>query len=632
MAVFKEQFSDLVKRATALTIKAIAQKKNLEVAFRATATAPAPLPAAASGVGSNSARMGQEPVERVILLTETPDQPEQDLTLLRAEADSAALRLRYHDKNLHRRLAPTDMLARQAFDAMEQARCEAIGACHMLGTAHNIMTARDQHWRDCGYDHAKMRSDVPLPEALQALVFHQLTNLPPSVATTAALSLWQEKMQQLQDHPLAHISGLMHDQAAYAGAIKQFLRQLELPVPDDIPPPDDTEGTMSEADTPPPDPSEESGKETPTEDSGEDADTGPPQDDDQTVGQDEQQADQEQGSAEPDQNGETSQRAGAGETEAISDDGPVTTYRAYTRAHDEIVHAHSLAAPEELARLRQMLDRQLRHMQGLIVRLANRLQRRLMAQQTRRWEFDMEDGILDTARLARIVASPSHTLSYKVEKPLEFRDTVVTLLLDNSGSMRGRPITLAALSADILARTLERCGVKTEILGFTTRAWKGGLSRDQWIKDGKPVLPGRLNDLRHIIYKAADEPWRRARQNLGLLLREGLLKENIDGEALLWAYERLRTRPEQRRILMVISDGAPVDDATLSANPGHYLEAHLRAVIDWIEARRQVELVAIGIGHDVTRYYRRAVTISDSEELGSVMMEQLAQLFEPARR
>jgi len=449
--------------------------------------------------------------------------------------------------------------------------------------------------------------------------------------TEPTLYLWQEKLSQMKEHPLTHLSDVLHDQAAYAGVIKQFLRQLELPIPDDTPPPDDEDGNMSEADGPPPKQNESSTEQSVSEDEGEDADTGAAQENNDAETGDEQDDNQEQGSATPEQDGDEAQRAGAGETDAYNDDGPVTTYRAYTRAFDEIVHARTLAPPEELSRLRQMLDRQLRNMQGIIVRLANRLQRRLMAQQTRRWEFDMEDGILDTARLARIVASPSHTLSYKIEKPLDFRDTVVTLLLDNSGSMRGRPITLAALSADILARTLERCGVKTEILGFTTRAWKGGSSRDQWVKDGRPVLPGRLNDLRHIIYKAADEPWRRARQNLGLLLREGLLKENIDGEALLWAYDRLRARPEQRRILMVISDGAPVDDATLSANPGNYLEAHLRAVIDWIEARRHVELVAIGIGHDVTRYYRRAVTISDSEELGGVMMEQLAQLFEPRK-
>ena len=303
-------------------------------------------------------------------------------------------------------------------------------------------------------------------------------------------------------------------------------------------------------------------------------------------------------------------------------------YRAFTMKFDETVAAEDLCEPEELDRLRGYLDKQLSHLQGVVARLANRLQRRLMAQQNRSWEFDLEEGLLDPARLSRIVIDPLHPLSFKAEKDMQFRDTVVTLLLDNSGSMRGRPITVAATCADILARTLERCGVKVEILGFTTRAWKGGQSREAWLTAGKPANPGRLNDLRHIIYKSADAPWRRARKNLGLMMREGLLKENIDGEALDWAHKRLLARTEQRRILMMISDGAPVDDSTLSVNPGNYLERHLRWVIEEIETRSPVELIAIGIGHDVTRYYRRAVTIVDAEELGGAMTDKLAELFE----
>ena len=303
-------------------------------------------------------------------------------------------------------------------------------------------------------------------------------------------------------------------------------------------------------------------------------------------------------------------------------------YKVYCNTFDEIVEADDLCDAEELTRLRAYLDKQLANLQGVVARLANRLQRRLMAQQNRSWDFDIEEGILDTAKLMRVIIDPMHPLSFKVEKDTQFRDTVVTLLLDNSGSMRGRPITVAATCADILARTLERCGVKTEILGFTTRAWKGGQSREKWLGGGKPANPGRLNDLRHIIYKAADEPWRRARRNLGLMMREGLLKENIDGEALIWAHNRLLGRPEQRRILMVISDGAPVDDSTLSVNSGNYLERHLRQVITDIEGRSPVELIAIGIGHDVTRYYKRAVTIVDAEELGGAMTEKLAELFD----
>jgi len=302
-------------------------------------------------------------------------------------------------------------------------------------------------------------------------------------------------------------------------------------------------------------------------------------------------------------------------------------YKVHTLQFDEQVPATELCDPDELGRLRNFLDQQLQAMQGVVSRLANKLQRLLMAQQNRSWEFDIEEGMLDTSRLPRIIIDPMYPLSFKREKDMTFRDTVVTLLLDNSGSMRGRPIMVAAMCADILARTLERCAVKTEILGFTTRAWKGGQSREKWIADGKPPHPGRLNDLRHIIYKDADEPWRRARKSLGLMMREGLLKENIDGEALMWAHNRIVGRPEQRKILMVISDGAPVDDSTLSVNAGNYLERHLRRVIEEIEEKSDVELTAIGIGHDVTRYYRKAVTIVDAEQLGGAMTEQLIGLF-----
>ena len=326
----------------------------------------------------------------------------------------------------------------------------------------------------------------------------------------------------------------------------------------------------------------------------------------------------------------------AGESEEASENRPAPSgpadrrgpdYKAYAAKFDEVVNAEDLCEPEELQRLRDYLDKQLQNLSSVVARLANRLQRRLMAQQNRSWEFDLEEGMLDTARLPRIIIDPQQPLSFKREKEMDFRDTVVTLLIDNSGSMRGRPITVAASCADILARTLERCGVKVEILGFTTRAWKGGQSREAWLQAGKPANPGRLNDLRHLIYKPADAPWRRARKNLGLMMREGLLKENIDGEALDWAHQRLVGRPEQRKILMMISDGAPVDDSTLSVNSGNYLERHLRYVIEEIETRSPVELIAIGIGHDVTRYYRRAVTIVDAEELGGAMTEKLAELF-----
>ncbi|MCP5073922.1 MAG: cobaltochelatase subunit CobT, partial [Rhodobacteraceae bacterium] len=303
-------------------------------------------------------------------------------------------------------------------------------------------------------------------------------------------------------------------------------------------------------------------------------------------------------------------------------------YKVYTTDFDEEVLAEDLAEPAELERLRAYLDQQLEPLKGAVSRLANKLQRRLQAQQNRSWQFDMEEGILDAGRLARVVCNPTTPLSFKVENDTKFKDTIVTLLLDNSGSMRGRPISIAAICADVLARTLERCQVKCEILGFTTRAWKGGQSRERWLTAGREQSPGRMNDLRHVIYKGADAPWRRTRPNLGLMMKEGLLKENIDGEALEWAHRRMVNRPEQRRILMVISDGAPVDDSTLSVNSANYLEKHLRNVIEMVEKRRQVELIAIGIGHDVTRYYERAVTITDAEQLAGAMTEQLASLFD----
>ena len=306
----------------------------------------------------------------------------------------------------------------------------------------------------------------------------------------------------------------------------------------------------------------------------------------------------------------------------------LSQYKVFTTEFDEVIDADLLCESDELARLRALLDQQVARLQGVVSRLANRLQRRLLAKQTRSWEFDLEEGLLDAGRLARVIIDPLHPLSFKKEQETNFRDTIVTLLIDNSGSMRGRPIAIAAISADILARTLERCGVKVEILGFTTRAWKGGQARERWLADGKPTNPGRLNDLRHIVYKSADAPWRRARRSLGLMLREGLLKENIDGEALLWAHSRMVNRPEQRKILMVISDGAPVDDSTLSVNPGNYLERHLREVIKTLESYTDVQLTAIGIGHDVTRYYDRAVTIMDAEQLGGTMMDRLADLFD----
>jgi cobaltochelatase CobT len=600
--------AETFKRATAVAIKAIAAKAELEVAFTAEPT----------GVAGS----------RVKIPAPSPTLPKGEADFIRGAADAAALKLRHHDPKIHAKQIPGTAMARAAFEALEQARCEALGANHMAGVAHNLATLLDERCKSLGFDHAQSKAEVALHDVLRILAYESFTKqqLPASARNAAAL--WRGWIEEKAGAHLGRLPELLDDQKAFATEVHKLLKAMDMGAPGSDEPDDGK--------------TEEKESATGTEDSEQNAAS------EGGVDEGEPEAAGGQGLAEGstgDASADQQPNAVAGDSgetpahgrnwkdqDAGDHEGPRTTYRVFTTRHDEIVAAHDLCDTEELSRLRLMLDQQVRPIQPLIVKLANRLQRRLMAQQARSWDFDLEEGILDAARLARIVASPSHPLSYKREKPMDFRDTVVTLLLDNSGSMRGRPITLAAISADILARTLERCGVKTEILGFTTRAWKGGLSRDEWVKRGKPHLPGRLNDLRHIIYKAADEPWRRARRNLGLMLREGLLKENIDGEALLWAHARLVARTEQRRILMVISDGAPVDDSTLSVNPGNYLEEHLRAVIHWIEAQGDIELTAIGIGHDVTRYYRRAVTIADTEQLGGVMMEQLAGLFDQERR
>lgn len=597
------------KRATALAIKAIGHKAELEVGFSTE-------PMAVSDT-------------RVRVPMPSAGLPRAEVAFIRGAADSAALRLRYHDAKLHQKLAPHNATARMVFEALEQARVEGLGAQHMIGVAHNLTSLLDERCKKQGFERAGAKAEIPLADALRILAHEVFSDQPLPKSAQQAASLWRGWIEEKIGTHLGHLPELLHDQKAYGVEVTRLLKELDMGAPGENQPED---GQSEDADS-------DAGinqDEQPQSASESESDEGEPE---QGAGE----ASPEEGSPD-DQSQESKNIAGAfdGETpqhgqnwqdeEYSAEYGPRTTYRVFTNKFDEITTARDLCQPDELSRLRLMLDQQVRHVQSLIVKLANRLQRRLMAQQTRNWEFDLEEGLLDTSRLTRIITNPALSLSYKREKPMEFRDTVVTLLLDNSGSMRGRPITLAAMSADILARTLERCGVKTEILGFTTRAWKGGLARDEWVKTGKHTLSGRLNDLRHIIYKAADEPWRHARKNLGLMLREGLLKENIDGEALLWAHARLMARPEQRRILMVISDGAPVDDSTLSVNPGNYLEQHLRAVIEWIESKSDVELTAIGIGHDVTRYYKRAVTISDTEQLGGVMMEQLASLFDQDQR
>ena len=553
--------------------------------------------------------------------------PAEQVAEARGFADGFALRLRHHDDALHARGAPAEATARSVYDAIETARVEALGSRGYDGIADNLARALDVRLRSDPITRARTKSEVPLASALGLMVREALTGRLPPVEAEPGLALVREWIDGKVD--LSSLALALDDQRAFQGLTRKLLEQLEL-VEGEQEPQDSDEGGEDEEG--------EEGQDTDEADEGEAEGSegesevearGQQRDDQAQEGESEQFEgdDIDDAEGEPGDDGEEGMQP-VRPNRPPADLSAQFDYKVWTERFDEVVAATELCDAEELARLRGYLDQQLVHLQSAVSKLANRLQRRLMAQQSRSWDFDQEEGLLDAARLARVVVNPTQSLSYKIERDTDFRDTVVTLLIDNSGSMRGRPISIAAISADILARTLERCGVKTEILGFTTRAWKGGQSRETWLAAGRPPQPGRLNDVRHIVYKRADEPWRRARPALGLMMREGLLKENIDGEALLWAHGRMMARPEERRILMVISDGAPVDDSTLSVNSGSYLERHLRQVIAWIEKRSPVELVAIGIGHDVTRYYSRAVTIMDAEQLGGTIIEQLAALFD----
>jgi len=597
---------DLFRRVLAGASRAIAKDPDVEVVFASDN-------AAASGKTARvpSPGAGLEPR----LVAEA-----------RGAADSAALRLRYHDARLHARNAPMDVEARAVFDALEMARVEALGARGMGGVRENLAQLTEARVRSDAIVRARSAEEVPLSTAVALIARERLTGQEPPRTAAAGLRLVAPWIEEKAAAELDALALTLDDQAAFAKLSRRLLEDLDLAAAEDATEQepeeagDDAEGEEGGSD----DSAEQGEEESP---GGGDVDMRGEQVEDQDA-DGESSEDMELGEEESTAGDDFSDSVSASPTRRNWDLSPETDYKAFTTQFDEIVQAAELCDEEELGRLRAYLDQQMAGLQNVVTRLANRLQRRLMAQQARSWDFDQEEGLLDAARLARVVVSPAHSLSYKIERETDFKDTVVSLLIDNSGSMRGRPIAIAAICADILARTLERCGVATEILGFTTRGWKGGQSREAWLTAGRSPNPGRLNDLRHIVYKRADEPYRHGRRNLGLMMREGLLKENIDGEALLWAHNRLIARPEERRILMVISDGAPVDDSTASANGGSYLERHLRQVIDWIEKRSTVELLAIGIGHDVTRYYTRAVTIMDADQLAGAMVEQLAQLFD----
>lgn len=595
---------DELKSVLTGTARAISRDEDVEVAF----TADTPTQA-----GSN-------------LKVPMPGRnlPADQVAEARGFADSFALRLKHHNAAQHAANRPGEAVAGASFDAIETVRIEALGARGMEGISGNLNQALELRLRTDPISRANDASEVPISTALSLITRERLTGQSVPESAAAGVDMLREWIEEKAGSDLDALGMALDDQSAFAALMQSMLEHLEL-----------TEGDI--------DPSDENGNDE-DDDDGEDEEQNEDEQEGGEADNSDQRAQPEQGEGEDSEgDGEPAEMDGEdADMDDMGEDGmqpvnpqrrnwdnaPPTSYTAYTDKHDEVITALELADEDELDRLRDYLDQQLAPLQSAVTKLANRLQRRLMAQQNRSWDFDQEEGILDAARLARVVTAPGQSLSYKVERDTEFRDTVVTLLIDNSGSMRGRPISIAAISADIMARTLERCGVKTEILGFTTRAWKGGQAREEWLGHGRPANPGRLNDLRHIIYKKADEPWRHAKRNLGLMMREGLLKENIDGEALLWAHSRLMARPEERRIMMVISDGAPVDDSTLSVNSGGYLEQHLRKVIDWIESRSPAQLVAIGIGHDVTRYYKRAVTIMDAEQLGGTMIEQLAGLFD----
>ena len=559
-----------------------------------------------------------------ITLPLPPDEPDvKSLRLLRAEADYAALSLRYHDSVAHQKQRPLSEKAGSVFDALEQVRVMALGANAMNGVKHNLFARNEQRYEDKGYHRLSERADPPLADIIAAMAYEQLTSEPPPPTIRNLVSLWRGWIEQKSGNSLAGLANLLDDQPRFSLKVLKLLDELELlesgqsgtgKLTDSN---DDSQTEALSDDVPednpmPPMPSMSAEGDSEPEGSATAPQPALMEDDETTAGKEDKKA--------------RSERL-IPNFDKISGTNATSFYNSYTTKFDEVIAAEKLASPEELTKLRLQLDQKLAQYHSITSRLAGRLQRLLLAQQARSWEFDQEDGLINSARLTQLVVRPDYRHIYKREKDTSFKDTVVTLLLDNSGSMRGRPITVAALSADILARTLERCGIKVEILGFTTRDWKGGSSRKAWMEAGRPAEPGRLNDLRHIIYKSADARFNRARRNLALMLKDGILKENIDGEAIQWAYNRLRARKEQRRILMVISDGAPVDDSTLSANSGSYLDLHLREVIANIEQNDEVELLAIGIGHDVTRYYKRAVTITDVDKLGDTMMSELGRLF-----
>ena len=589
------------KRATTATLRAIAENDELEVTF---------------GKGAAGLRGASIHVPLPNLGC-----TEQELNAIRGIGDEFALKLRHHDEAVHSRTAPRSGPAQEMFEWVEDARIASIGSLRMEGVARNLEASLEAVCKQAAFDTVTAETEAPLSVAVGLIVRQRLTGreLPPSAENV--VRFWRDFVEERAGEHIAALADCLHDQREFAGRCRSILADLGLAAElDDQPEMQDSDQEVETV---------EDGAEPDAEFAPEDVAL-----DEDSLGDEDGEG--ESTVVEMDADFDLSELGAESEPEESPNFLPDEAgrirvgfnYCAFTDEFDETINAEDLCEPEELLRLRQLLDQQLVSLQHATSKLANRLQRRLLAKQNRSWEFDLDEGILDTSKLPQVVIDPMNPLAFKQEKETKFRDTVVTMLIDSSGSMRGRSITIAAVCGDILGRTLERCSVRVEILGFTTRAWRGGQSREEWINAGKPQNPGRLNDLRHIVYKAADDPWRHARRNLGLMMREELLKENIDGEALIWAHNRLVVRQEHRKVLMVISDGLPVDNSTLLVNPSSYLEQHLKYAIDAIENHSTVELVAIGIGHDVTHHYKRAVTITDAEQLGGAITEQLAELFD----
>jgi cobaltochelatase CobT len=594
----ENNFSDIIKKTITEATRSIAEEPELEVLF-----------------GDETPSLSGK---KIRLREPGNFLNKEDLTILRGQADLLALKIKNHDQLIHKKYLPSSPQAQKLYNAIEEARIEAVGAIDMPGCASNLNARNIASYRNSTLNNITQKDEAPIAEAISLIIREKLTGFAPPNNTSKFVDLWRPHINDKALNELDKLKDSIFDQDAFASKIPELLNALDIAT------------TLGEGD--PSSSKDETGESDVEGSEHENTELSDEFDPDETEMLDEEITDDlidlDDLEGVEDEGEDSSAPDNRGEIEETKQNTRQPPYKVYTTEYDEIISAEEIADIDELDRLRNYLDKQISNLQGVVARLANKLQRKLMAQQNRSWDFDLEEGILDTARLVRVVTDPMHPLSFKMERDTDFRDTVVTLLIDNSGSMRGRPIMVAATCADILTRTLERCGVKAEVLGFTTKAWKGGQSRELWTNSGKPMRPGRLNDLRHIIYKSADAPWRRSKRNLGLMMKEGILKENIDGEALEWAYERMQKRQEQRKIMMVISDGAPVDDSSLSVNSGNYLELHLKKVINKIETDKDIELIAIGIGHDVTRYYKRAVTIIDVEELGGAMTEKLAELFD----